>query len=292
MQGGLELLKLCKRNSLNPIATARFHQLVANQAVDINMKEIKQSQTFTPILLLCRNNRSQTLYPCLKAILKRQDIDLEFKDSKFGNNALTLLSRNYDHYNLINCIRLLINAGISVNSQDFKGRNSLILLSRYYSKDNLIDLFQLLIQHGIDVKATQTDNCWDALVTLCCFYYKRENLADLVRFLLENGASNESTALIVLCANSHKHRPNNNLAHVIGLLVEHGFHVNKSTEDGETALMALCSKYDGDNLMEIVRLLISSGADISAKSKAGLKAVDILERRNITKYLKVVQLLS
>ena len=232
------------------------------------------------------------MYPCLKAMLKRQDIDLEFKDSKFGNNALTLLSRNYDHYNLINCVRLLINAGISVNSQDSKGRNALVLLSRYYTKDNLFDLFQLLVQHGIDVKTTQTDNGWDALVTLCCFYYKRENLADLVRFLTENGASNESDALVVFCANSHKHRQNNNLAQVIGLLLEHGFSVNKPTEEGETALMLICSKYDGDNLMEVVRLLISSGADIAAKSKAGLKAVDILARRNIAKYSKVVQLLS
>ena len=88
------------------------------------------------------------------------------------------------------------------------------------------------------------------------------------------------------------HRQNNNLAHVIGLPLEHGFSVNKPTEEGETALMLICSKYDGDNLMEVVRLLISSGADIAAKSKAGLKAVDILARRNIAKYSKVVQLLS
>ena len=138
-------MKLCKRSNFNAIATARFHQLVANQNVDKNLKVSKRDQIFSPILLLCRNNRSQTLYPCLKAMLKRQDIDLEFKDSKFGNNALTLLSRNYDHYNLINCVRLLINAGISVNSQDSKDRNALILLSRFYTKDNLNDLFQLLV---------------------------------------------------------------------------------------------------------------------------------------------------
>lgn len=286
----MELLKLCKRSSLNPIANSRFQQLVADKNVDVNTKECKRSQSFTPILLLCRNNRSLSLYPCLKAMLKRQDIDLHFKDTKFGNNAITLLCRNYDHYNLINCLRLLVNnSGININSQDLKGRSALVLLCRYYSKDNLIDLLSLLVQHGIDVKTTQTDNGWDALTTLCCFCYKRENLTDLVRFLLENGASNQSCALTVLCANSQKH--NRHLPHVIGLLLEHGFDVNSTTQDGESVLHLLCSKYDGDNLIESVRLLISSGIKVNAMNRNGLKAGDILVHRKIEKYSKVVQLL-
>ena len=71
----------------------------------------------TPILNLCRFNESTSLYPALKALLERKDIDLALRDN-MGRNSLFLLTRYYPLDDLIDCIQLLIESGVEANTKD------------------------------------------------------------------------------------------------------------------------------------------------------------------------------
>lgn len=44
----------------------------------------------SPLLRLCRHNQNRSLYPAIKILLKRKDIDRRHKN-KFGHNALSLM---------------------------------------------------------------------------------------------------------------------------------------------------------------------------------------------------------
>jgi len=124
-------------------------ELVADRELNINCAK----SSSTPILLLCRNNKSESLYPCLKSILAREDVDLKMTTSQ-GNNALMLLSRYYPLSNpLIDCIRLLVNHGFDINEKNKDKKPALFLLSQNPSTSkNLIDVARLLINEKSDFK--------------------------------------------------------------------------------------------------------------------------------------------
>ena len=176
----------------------------------------------TPLLLLCRHNRSASQLPrCVEAILKRVKVDDEWREQL---------------------------------------DKSLQLLCQFYPHDNLLAIVRLLITKGADANAKTTDR-WTALHYLCQ-NYKNENLVDIVRLLVENGAdvnaktSYKSTALYLLCGNYR----NGNLVQIVRLLVEKGVDVNAETESGDTALTFL-HKYsfeDEENKNEIEKLLGAS----------------------------------
>lgn len=105
----------------------------------------------TPLLLLCRNNQSDTLYFCLKSLLERKEVDLSQLTKKMGHNALTLLCRHYRNSDLIDCVRLLIKRGVDLTVKDRDKRNAMMLLCEFYSQRNLIDIARLMIYYQIDL---------------------------------------------------------------------------------------------------------------------------------------------
>ena len=144
------MLHLSSLPSLSEEQVARFVELVADIELNVNCKKYSS----TPILLLCRNNQNESLYPCLKSILAREDVDLQI--TNHGNNALMLLSRYYPLSNpLIDCIRLLVNRGMDINMKNCKenSKTALFFLSQntLISK-NLIDVARLLINENSDFK--------------------------------------------------------------------------------------------------------------------------------------------
>jgi hypothetical protein len=144
------LLHLSSQPSLSEEQVARFVELVADTKLNVNCKR----NSSTPILLLCRNNQNESLYPCLKSISAREDVDLQI--TNHGNNALMLLSRYYPLSNpLIDCIRLLVNRGMDINMKNCKenSKTALFFLSQntLISK-NLIDVARLLINENSDFK--------------------------------------------------------------------------------------------------------------------------------------------
>jgi len=144
---------LCRQTSLSDVDVIRFQQLVTDKHVNINFNDPESHDT--PMLLLCRFNNSQSLYPCLKLLLTREDLNLNCRTIPHFRNSLMLLCRYYTLENeLIDCIRLLIKRGVDCNkksSLNRDGETALFLLTSYARPSKyLIDVVRLLINEESD----------------------------------------------------------------------------------------------------------------------------------------------
>ena len=145
---------MCRQPSLGEAELIHFQQLVADKQVNINFTSNNHN---TPILMLCRFNNSRSLYPCLKSLLAREDIDINFITSTHGRNCLMILCRYCTLEDvLIDCIRLLIKRGVDCNRKSGSECDSLTalrLLSLYaHPSKYLIDVVRLLINDKSDLQ--------------------------------------------------------------------------------------------------------------------------------------------
>ena len=149
---------LCYLEGFNETQADRFHQLIADQTLNINCVKIKSN----PLVLLCQNNRSARLYPALKAFLQRDDFKIN-SISPSGYNCLMFLCRFYSHPNLINCVQLLVDKGIDLEARESKKQlSALQILCANYSGENLIDVALCLIHRTTKYKNIK--KCVDILL--------------------------------------------------------------------------------------------------------------------------------
>jgi len=105
----------------------------------------------------------------------------------------------------------------------------------------------------------------------------------LAKILLEQGADpnaridGDGTALIQAALNGH--------AEIANLLLEHGAAIDATDENGFSALMWACADDEDVDKIEVVRTLLSRGADCNIATKEGLTAKDIAEDERIKKLL-------
>ena len=105
---------LCSLSKLSETEMSRFRQLVTDKTVDIYFKG---DTSFSPLELLIRCNQSDSLLPCLKLLLEREDATCD-------KNALMLLLRHNSSGVVIECAKLLIERGVKVQHTDAVGRNA------------------------------------------------------------------------------------------------------------------------------------------------------------------------
>ena len=166
-------MALCSRNCLLDAEKTRFFELVSDEKVQINHAA---AYTYnTALLSLCRHNQSDSLYPCLKALLGRPSIYVNAVNRN-NNTALIFLCRYCNHQMLIECIQLLIDSGIKVQSADSKGRTALMFLCQYYLGDDLTDIIRLFVINSHLVESNEK-----ALFILLKRGYTKDS--DIVRLL-------------------------------------------------------------------------------------------------------------
>lgn len=145
------MLNLCSQKSLNAEEATRLRILASDKNVNMKCTDLNG---YPPLLVLCKNNQSNSLYPSLKALLKRKDIDLiHCNEIHQRVSALTLLCRFYPLRDLIDCVRLLIRRGLSVDLKEKDERNSLYLLCQFYPNDDLIDIARLLVYNTVEFQS-------------------------------------------------------------------------------------------------------------------------------------------
>jgi hypothetical protein len=59
-----------------------------------------------------------------------------------------------------------------------------------------------------------------------------------------------------------------------------------------TAMHILCEKYMGENLLDVVQMLVVAKIDKQAKDKNGRRAIDILNKRDLPGKREIVHLLD
>ena len=142
---------MCRQQCLSSAEMSRLLDLASDRNVELNSKY--RSTTNTPILILCRYNHSDSLFPVLKQLLNFEDVDPN-ACNKFGHNALTYVLRYFSSKNTVDCVRLLLKRGVNVNVQVKEKHyqwTAIEYLCQFYNGSNLIDIARLLLHYGANL---------------------------------------------------------------------------------------------------------------------------------------------
>jgi len=284
----IELHYLCSRSNPTEEQIRKIAEISAEDSIGlVNMVD---DDGFSPLLLMCRNNRTGGLIGSINALLmtfQKEDgsinreikVDVNYQDrNRF--NALHYICSHHQGDDFLEILHLLIQCGIDVNrTQKEKGNNALQLFFRDNKRSTgVVQIVQALIKNGINLKHKGITG-WTPLHHLCR-YYTHNSLIEVAKLLVNNGVnvnaktSNGWTALDHLC----RHYTHNNLIDVAKLLVDNGVDVSAKQSDGWTALHFLCRHYTNTNLVQIIKLLIERGADPHINTQAGYSASDLLQK--------------
>jgi uncharacterized protein len=165
-------------------------------------------------------------------------------------------------------VRRLLDAGAAVDERDGRGRTALLAATQA----NHVQVARLLIERGADVNAK------DQIEDSPFLYAGAEGRLEILRLTLAAGADLKSTnryggtALIPAAHHGHVETVRELLKTKIAI-----DHVNRL---GWTALLEAVILGDGGPAhTEIVRLLVSHGANVGLADRQGLTALDHAEQR-------------
>ena len=231
----------------------RLGELAIDIEVDANCTDLEGR---SPLLLLCLYSQGIDLCPYVEVLLRRDSVYLDFKD-KNGWNALITVCFHYDGPKLLDIVQLLIRHGIGVNETSGYNWTALYAICSNYNGDvpELLDVVQRLIYEGVVINANATDG---------------------------------TNCLIALCSHHHGH---SDFVATFRMLIKNGVDVSPKNSKGMTALHILCEKYTGENLLDVVQMLVVAKIDKEAKDKNGRKAIDILNKRDVPSKREIVHLL-
>ena len=246
LQKESELLDLCSRSSLHQDQFNRFAKLAMDKAVNINCLN---ESLYTPLLLVCRRNKSDTLIDCINTLLKRHSVDVSYQ----------------------------VKDGIQ------KGLNALIAVCISYQNQDLVRIIRLLLERGVDIDAIESESHWNALFAVCCVSrFGMNNVAQVVQVLLDAGADvntevkDGSNCLIAWTRHNHGHP---DFIPVLRLLIQRGIDLSCTDDQNRNALLIICELYNGPRLLDIVRLLVESHIDVHVRDESDRNVIDILENR-------------
>ncbi len=165
----------------------------------IGLVNIVDENGHSPLLLLCQNNQSASLFLLIKMLLtktKRNSqkkpfltkIDVNYIDRK-GFNALHYVCMNYHEDNLFEIINHLTRHGIDVNRTDYELNRNALQLFFQHNKNNergiTLKIVRCMIKNGIDMKHKHKNGMTS--LHYLCRYYTNDNLVNVAQFLIENG---------------------------------------------------------------------------------------------------------
>jgi ankyrin repeat protein len=147
---------------------------------------------------------------------------------------------------LIDIVRLLVNDyKINVKLQNNKGWDALFALLQNYHGSNILAIMKILLDAGSDVNCKTIDG-WNSILALFSQQYLNPDFIQMTR-----------------------------------LLIDHKVDLKTKDPAGCNALIFLCSNYKGEQLMEILKLLVKNGIDVNAASHPqGWNALFFLSRNN------------
>jgi len=136
-----------------------FRQLALDAEVDVNC--INNSQGFTPLLLLCSSNKSDSLFHSIQSLLERSTLNVNARD-KEGWGALSYL-----------CL--------------FNDKNS-----------KFPDIIQQLFDKGMEISVTSSQE-WETLsqtaLNLSLYHSNYPHVGVIIRQLLEMGIKKLNTTI-------------------------------------------------------------------------------------------------
>ena len=239
-------------------------KLLIHKGVNAN---VQNRNGTTALQLACENGNSG-----IAKMLLENDSDINLVDNEC-NNALHYVfkSRQNRHH----LIKLLIDKGIYVNSQNKNGTSPLQLASKFGDYEAVKELLDC--NASIYVVDNVNDNSLHYALSWKCN-------TDVIKLLINRGIdvnaqnTNGTTALHLTCENSNYE--------VAQKLVENHACVKILDDDNNTALHYMSKSWK--NNQNIVRLLIGEGLDINSRNIHGTTALQVACRNcnyHIAEYL-------
>ena len=238
-----ELHYLCSRSIPTEEQIRKIAEISAGDSVGlVNMVD---DDGFSPLLLMCRNNRTGNLISCIRALVNPFQMD-------HGN-----ISR---HVN------------VDVNYQDRNKFNALHYICSHHQGDDFLEILHLLIQCGMDVNRTEKELERNALQLFFRDNKRSVGVVQIVRAFIENGMNLKHKCMFgwnplhTVC----RYYTHDSLIDVAKLLIVNGVDVTaKTSPNGWTAFHFLCRNYTHDNLLDVAKLLIDNGVGVNAKTSDG-----------------------
>lgn len=148
----------------------------------------------------------------------------------------------------------------------------------YAARSGCMGIVKLLVEAGAVVDASEEHTRWAPLLRAA-----QNWRADVVRYLLAHGADinhratfGQTPLTAAINGTYFEDGPEENRNQTINALLSSGADVNIPGQFGRTAVMSALFQGDAD----LVRRLISKGADLSAKDDKGKTALDYAEERD------------
>lgn len=157
----------------------------------------------------------------------------------------------------------------------------------YVAQNGCIMIAQLLVESGAEANASAERSRWTPLL-----FAAQQRHTDIVRYLLAHGANVNAKAFFgqtplteAILGSVFNYGSKGNRDETIQTLLLSGADVNLQGIYSWTPLMTAVFRGDAD----LVRLLISKGADISAKDKEGKTALDYAQERDERKIMDILK---
>lgn len=238
----------------------------------------KNSDGFNIIHRLCRNYKADNLQKIIRLIADADRDALWIKDEDCHEYPLHQLCRRYkdgEHQeNMIDIIRAFVESGFDIHAKDGYGNNTLHILCQY-RHSYVIETIKMLLDIGIYVNfKAKNQNEETLLHKLCRADDPGRCLKDGIQFLADHGVDLndkdwEGTTILHWLCNT-KNGGNKDLLEIIMLLKRKGVNLNVTDgadSDGYTALHLLCINYRRDNMVDVIRELITADEDVDLNAK-------------------------
>jgi len=227
-------------------------RILEHEKANVN---VRNSLGFTACYLAARFNN-----PKMLRFLLENGADSSLASENGWTPILGACQKDMGH---IECVKILLEHGADPSSVNSNGVGALYLAS--YS--NHVDILKLLLDSGADI--TQVDDKgWSVLIPAVQngHYEAAELLLGYDEMDVNAQTSKGTTAIYLACLGGS--------AKLSRLLIRKGADVNRTTTDGWTPLMALCSRDSKpETREELVRMLLVAGADVNATKKDGVTSI-------------------
>lgn len=252
---------------------------------DVN---IQDTNGLTALMIAVLNGEVESVRLLLE---KKPDLNIQNQDGLTAfmyifqdEGSMQYIPEIYED-DIIEIIKMLIEAGSKVDTLDGDGNSVLSMLSHSLLRDCSIEFFNeliaMLIKAGLDVNFKgEDDDSKSPLIS--AIYYRNVNIA---RALINAGADanilfNDDDELVTPLIQAVSNYDTENIELLIS---EYGADVNFKDNKGNTALMYAVledsvfadNDPEYDNSFEVVKILISLGADIDIVNHKDEKALDV-----------------
>jgi len=183
------------------------------------------------------------------------------------NNSLIEASKKGDTVK----IKSLLKEGADINAIDTYGWNSLMGASAYSGTTSSLDTVRLLLEKGADINA-KNDEGWTSLIFSTSYV---GSSPETVELLINEGADVNAKSTLGRTSLMNVSKFSNNYPLKIVRLLLDKADVNAKDNWGETSLMMASKASNSTSSLDMIRLLLSYGADPFVKNNKGKYPLDI-----------------